>query len=59
MRLAVLLSFIVEQLYTAQGALPSVLFLRGAGPAEELTEKNEMKDSLGTASSGRRLLSPL
>ena len=53
MRLVGLLSFMVDHLQTAQGALASVLILKGVGPAEELKAK-EMKCSLGTANSGRR-----
>ena len=39
MRLVGLLSYMVEHLQNARGALVSVLFLKGARPAEELTEQ--------------------
>ena len=41
MRLVGLLSFMVEHLQTARGALVSVLFLKGAGLAERLTEQKK------------------
>ena len=44
MRLVGLLSFMVDHLQTAQGALASVLFLNGVEPAEELTE--QMRSSI-------------
>ena len=57
MRLVGLLSFMVDHLQTAQGALASVLFLKGVGPADckETGGAKEMKYSLGTVSSGRCL----
>ena len=42
MRLVGLLSFMVEHLQTAGGALVSVLFLKGVGLAEKLTEQKKL-----------------
>ena len=55
MRLVGLLSFMVEHLQTAGGALVSVLFLKRGWACRETDRAKEIKYSLGTLGSGRRL----